>query len=83
MEDGTRTHDPWIHNPGTKSRNPQDTKDLREAASAGVPVLVPTPPEADLGADLPPELKRVAGVWNELPEVIRVAILAMVRSMQK
>ena len=40
----------------------------------------PTPLESDLGADLPPELKGVARVWNDLPEAIRAAIPAMVRS---
>jgi hypothetical protein len=37
--------------PVSQSRNPQDTKALREDASAEVPVLVPTSPKAVFGAE--------------------------------
>lgn len=66
-----------------QSRDPQDTKEFREAESAAVRVSVPAPPESDFGADLPPELKDVAGAWDDLPDAIRAAILAMVWSTQK
>jgi hypothetical protein len=48
-----------------------------------VPILVPSSKDDVSNAPLPPELARVVAVWDELPEAIRTAILALVDAAHK
>jgi hypothetical protein len=45
-----------------------------------VPTMVPRPQGADFGTILPPDLARVVGAWEYLPNVIKVGILALVQA---
>jgi hypothetical protein len=43
-----------------------------------VPKVVPSPPGAASGLDLPPDLARVVAAWDRLPAAIRAGVLPMV-----
>jgi hypothetical protein len=66
--------------PSEQERNDQHGLELGQDAAAEVPVLVPCPPGAELEADLPPDLARVVDAWDELPDAIKAAIIALVET---
>lgn len=66
--------------PEADPRNDQVYKEIRDDASGEVPVLVPCPPGAVSGPVFSPELARVLGAWDHLPEAIRTAILALIQA---
>ena len=57
-----------------------DPNELRQTSDAVVPVLVPTASEPANAPDFPPDLARVVANWDQLPDAIKTAILALVRA---
>jgi hypothetical protein len=53
---------------------------LREGESGEVSTVVPSPPGAVSGPDLPPDLGRVVAAWDRLPDAIKAGILALVQA---
>jgi hypothetical protein len=72
----TRTYNPLIKSPLVSFRNARSVKPLR----ISLPTLAPSLP---LGADLPPDLAAVVDAWAELPEPVRLGIVAMVKASRK
>jgi len=52
--------------------------ELRDVPQGEVPVLVLSNQDGASNAQLPPELAYVVAAWDDLPEAIRTAILALV-----
>jgi len=66
--------------PDNDPRNDQVYQEIRDESSGEVPVLVPSPPGAVSGPPYCPDLARVVGAWDRLPDAIRTAILALVQA---
>ena len=42
--------------------------------------MVPSPPDTEFGAVLPPDLVEVLAVWNTLPGAVRAGVLALIKA---
>ena len=85
MADGTRTHDPQIHNLVTTVANVNKATDLQRgdilvAQGVAQETQKSTPEAVAMPADVDPELAAVVAAWPDLPEPIRRAIRAMVEA---
>jgi hypothetical protein len=56
------------------------TKELGQSGIFEVPTTVPCSSELPFSDNLPPELAKIAAVWNDLPQVAKAGILAMIEA---
>jgi hypothetical protein len=63
--------------------NDKQRLELRDDESGEVTVLVPSPEDGVSSAQHPTDLARVLTAWDQLPEAIRTAILALVDAAHK
>lgn len=61
----------------------QRGKELAQTQNGEVPILVPSPPDANSDATIPPDLASVGAAWGDLPEAIKAGILAIIVSSAK
>jgi hypothetical protein len=59
---------------------PKGGAELRDPQAAEVPTVVPSASGAVSGSQLPPDLARVAAAWDDLPEVIKAGVRALVQA---
>ena len=83
---GIRTPNPRFTKPETPSQNSSDLRELRQGASErAAPGAARHRPEAQtphIEAQTPPDLGHVVAAWSGLPEHIKAAILALVKTAE-
>jgi len=61
----------------------KEVTELRGVVQREVPTVVPTPPGAISGKQMPTDLGRVVDAWDRLPDAIKAGVLALVQAALK